>query len=664
MKRKKGVKIIFILILFVLMFSVVSARFSFFSLKNSHEEINVTINFQTSSVIRTGSDFQAFVVIKNFNEDKPVIIDEIKILDENQNTIEIIKVDQRLKSIKNEVKQRERLLKFLQKPDSCDKMESIVQRVALIIFKKIDSEIEKETFQKTFALDINDFKENLGAGDIVPIEIDIKYKVGFKKYSSKKQSKVLFSEALPVPPHNSPGWYVGDQHMHSRFGRTFTEIPDPLKEMTDESRIKGLNWVIFTDHSPAFSDASEWITARNACFATSTSNFKCLYGQEMSIGAVENRCDTLGNSHYLTHPSIDDNFEYINGYCGALQCDDCRDEQTVIDEVNSAGGIGFIAHPYERTFNWKDWSLTGFSGIEIINSKTGDFEEEDKMTINNPGGIKDSWTEFLDYETDSQNGFIVGVGGSDAHHIEEVGNTFTYCYINSETLTTQAIRNAYKKGNCVASTGPFLAFTLNDKIIGETAEIIPGKYFLDIQAASTNEFGNLKNLEIYVGSNLEKNIPLSGLYYYDKVLIDLDADDKYIRMVVHTEKDKLSITNPIWLDVDNSISLFDFKNSLGEIVASFRSNGNLNLKGDCFYSTECIGEEDSMIWQNSNYETVAYIGILGNLCLEKNTCDNYNQANCNPTTDAFLVQDNSKTNLSYIDFNGNLCLTGKLNENT
>lgn len=132
-------------------------------------------------------------------------------------------------------------------------------------------------------------------------------------------------------------------------------------------------------------------------------------------------------------------------------------------------------------------------------------------------------------------------------------------------------------------------------------------------------------------------------------------------MVAYTEKGKRAYTNPIWLEVDNSISLFDFTNA-GEVVASFKSNGDLDLKGKCFYSANCVEDENSMIFQNSNKETTAYIDSEGNLCLETNSCEEIKKEVCNPSVDSFLVQENPGVNLSYIDFNGKMCLTGKLNE--
>jgi subtilisin family serine protease len=112
---------------------------------------------------------------------------------------------------------------------------------------------------------------------------------------------------------------------------------------------------------------------------------------------------------------------------------------------------------------------------------------------------------------------------------------------------------------------------------------------------------------------------------------------------------------------DFSDSFFSIKNSFGNTIAWFEGNGNLNLKGNCSVSGNCIAPANSFIIQNSLFETVAYISSDGNLCLEGSSCSDL-QLSCNPQSDAFVIQ-NIEINKSYLNFTGGLCLTGNLNEN-
>jgi len=268
----------------------------------------------------------------------------------------------------------------------------------------------------------------------------------------------------------------------------------------------------------------------------------------MSIGDT-GWCDSLWNGHYLAYPYTDDNLGYIDGYCGWTKCN-CRAEQPVMNEINNAGGMGFIAHPHVPDnspyygFDWDDWSLTGFTGLEII---SGGHTDDDLITRNNPGGEDDSWREFLESETNPNDGFVVGIASSDAHHTEDINQTFTYCYLDS--LITSNMRNAIKDGNCVASTGPFVQFTLDGAIIGESVNVPDGTNTLSISASSTSEFGDLEWIFIFIDDTWEDIVSLSGTSYSDSIDVSLDTSDDYIRLEVYTDTGRRAYTNPIWINV-------------------------------------------------------------------------------------------------------------------
>ena len=505
---------------------------------------DVYIDFHSVSLIREGYTFPASITIRNLGESETLEIKKIIILDDNKKVVKIKNIDKIIKSLKNLFKREKELRKYLQKPKFCESPQLIKEMPEFQEYMRTISEIKNETFRQSFELDIRDFDDNIKIGKIINVSIEIEIKIGNDNFIISRENLINIASLLPTPSHNSPGWYVGDQHMHSEFGTTFAESPDPLDEMVYAANVADLDWVIFTDHSPAFSQASEWEDGYDACVAESTSSFKCLYGQEMSIGEVPWWCDTLGNSHYLAYPYTDDDLGWIDGYCGIFQCE-CRLEQPVVNEINNAGGMGFIAHPHNSIYGWEDWTVIGWIGFEIINGNWGD---DDETTITNFGGDTDSWREFLQSETNPDNGFVVGIANSDAHFTEDVGNSaFTYCYMDS--LSTANIRNAIKDGHCVASTGPFVEFTLDGNVIGESVDVPSGTNTLSITALSNAEFGNLEWLLVYVDEQLRDSIPLSGTSYSDSVDINLDTSDDYIRLEVYTDTGKRAYTNPIWVDV-------------------------------------------------------------------------------------------------------------------
>jgi hypothetical protein len=108
-----------------------------------------------------------------------------------------------------------------------------------------------------------------------------------------------------------------------------------------------------------------------------------------------------------------------------------KNPQSLIDAVHAAGGISFIAHPFdpampefgETDISWADWSVTGYTGIELWNG----FSELKTVAKGKwsavaygffpeliphgplPETLK-KWDELL-----ANGSRVVAIGGSDAH---------------------------------------------------------------------------------------------------------------------------------------------------------------------------------------------------------------------------------------------------------
>ncbi len=143
--------------------------------------------------------------------------------------------------------------------------------------------------------------------------------------------------------------------------------------------------------------------------------------------------------------------------------------QDIINEVNRQGGLGFIAHPYFKNARWKDWTVTGFTGIEAYNVAHDTLDENRARlvfwTLTAPAGpfyfsILDrpydplaKWDEMI-----RQHGRVVGIGSTDAHEFHLWGLKFapyevmfqivrTHLLIPSETLTADAVYDAFRRGH-------------------------------------------------------------------------------------------------------------------------------------------------------------------------------------------------------------------------
>lgn len=192
---------------------------------------------------------------------------------------------------------------------------------------------------------------------------------------------------------------AGNIHIHTRYSDGSGSIP----EIARSAEKAGLDFIIITDHHHLQGKPEEGY-----------------YGRVLVMVGSEFNTE---RNHYLGI-GIDDE---VPG----------NDEapQHVIDGVRSQGGIGFLAHPFEigspvykqgKTYPWTDWSVMGFTGLDIWSYLS---QWRDGIT-GIPRGIYlyfsphqafrrgplqaalDKWDELL------QERMVVGIGCSDAHAIK------------------------------------------------------------------------------------------------------------------------------------------------------------------------------------------------------------------------------------------------------
>jgi hypothetical protein len=161
-----------------------------------------------------------------------------------------------------------------------------------------------------------------------------------------------------------------------------------------------------------------------------------------------------------------------------------HDPQCLLDAVNAAGGLAFLAHPFDSAsklihydpIHWRRWEVNGFAGLEIWNymsefvSLLTSIPAALKYASHPELGIKGppeatlrKWDELL--KTGQR---VVGIGNSDAHAntYKKFGRTATvfpyeHCFraVNTHLLLPEALNgdyehdcalifNALRSGNC------------------------------------------------------------------------------------------------------------------------------------------------------------------------------------------------------------------------
>ncbi len=386
-------------------------------------------------------------------------------------------------------------------------------------------------------------------------------------------------------------WYAGDQHLHTTYSLDALVLDGTEETVTDyaaASELLGLDWIIITDHSNVHVtwEGTEYYTPEQfaegtaqAADYTAQHPLVALYGQEM--GAGQSGLFALP-SHYLAYPFAADSTGYLPNPSSGLifGLANCEPEQVIIDRVNEAGGIGFIAHPFDSgTLAFVEWDFdngaTGWAGLEIWSDTLGQIKATDTQAVS-------KWHELLNAIAPPQlgalsdrpgfpNAFPVGLGNSDAHQPGLIGATFTYARMLG--VTRENVVEALRTGRCVASNGPLLFGEVNGTGVGDVALLIDGDNALDLHLATTPEFGPVGDYELTVQVNgaVRATIAPSGDPGFAATIelagLNLGGSDRWVTVRADSSDDTFHATaNPIWLqfvaagdaNADGVIGLGDF----------------------------------------------------------------------------------------------------------
>lgn len=132
----------------------------------------------------------------------------------------------------------------------------------------------------------------------------------------------------PLPPQYKKGAF----HVHS----TFSDGRGGVGEICRDARAQGLDFVVLTDHGRPNRPASAATAWRDGVLLVGASEFSLPAGHLAAAGYR------------------------VPGYVFPPEA------QEAVDEVERDGGVTFLAHPLDRRIPWSDWSVEGFTGIEIL----------------------------------------------------------------------------------------------------------------------------------------------------------------------------------------------------------------------------------------------------------------------------------------------------------
>ena len=381
----------------------------------------------------------------------------------------------------------------------------------------------------------------------------------------------------PLPETGGPrspdvSWFAGDQHVHTTYSLDALVSNRTVEDVTDyaaTAELIGLDWMIVTDHSNVHvnwlgtdyytPDQFNAATAQAAAYSQSHP-LLALAGQEMGLGRTG-----FWNlpSHYLAHPFSSDSTGYLENPSSGLLFGiaNCEPEQVIINRVNSAGGFGFIAHPFDSgSLAFAKWNFNngaiGWAGMEIWSDTNGTIKPVDDQA-------RGKWHELLGVIAPPHlgelparpgfpNAFPTGLGNSDAHEPGLLASVFTYSWMPA--VSRAEMTGSLMHGHCVASNGPLLFAEARGARIGEVALLKPNDDALEAWLATTAEFGPVGDYEIQVLVNgvLRGTVPPSGSQDFSMQLtvegLNLQPPDRFVTLQCHSAGGTFhAFTNPIWL---------------------------------------------------------------------------------------------------------------------
>ncbi len=199
--------------------------------------------------------------------------------------------------------------------------------------------------------------------------------------------------------------YVGNMHMHTPY----SDGEATHSEIADAALLANLDFVIVTDHNI-------WVNNVQGYYGDNQrGHVLVLTGEE-----IHDRTRQPQVNHCLVYAVDQEMTQYADN------------PQQLINEVNKAGGMAFLAHPFDKrvpwqadsnSISWTNWEVTNYTGLEIWNymscfkdllntpwqSVRRVFNPEKVVVGPRPETLA-RWDELL--ATGQQ---VVGIGNSDAH---------------------------------------------------------------------------------------------------------------------------------------------------------------------------------------------------------------------------------------------------------
>jgi hypothetical protein len=416
--------------------------------------------------------------------------------------------------------------------------------------------------------------------------IKISYEIeGENKFCLADNHRGTSHKPLPMYISKDPlprfdNCFLGETHSHTNYTSDQVEFGASLTATNKIAKAVGLDFFCATDHSYDLDDHEDNYLMNDPDLIKWT-NFQheveninrrkdtvlIIPGEEVTV-----RNKNEKNVHLLIYNSK--KFFPGTGDSGEKWFKNVSEFSIsqVISELTDTA-LAVSAHPSETapllqklfinrgSWQSEDCAESGLHGLQFINGGESYFLERGKKL----------WIEQL-----LAGNRLTGIAGNDAHgnfsRFRQIGFPFftmrenyahifgywrTGVYINDKSYDVSTVLNALRSGNCYMTNGPALILQIfdgnKDYLMGE---VCPSPKRFRIRVRTTEEFGNLKSLQIMLG-DLDKRTEIvfyseppddDNYEFVKEISLENLPNQGYLRAEVTTTTKFQALSNPIWFN--------------------------------------------------------------------------------------------------------------------
>jgi hypothetical protein len=321
-----------------------------------------------------------------------------------------------------------------------------------------------------------------------------------------RETSIELSARTRLPP----GWYSGDDHIHT----VYSDGSSTPLEVVQAALAEGLDWITVTDHSSGPDNTHAKRAHEEASQAGKELGLLVIPGEEFTSGDVY-------------HANV------INGMV------ELKSDVGFKEVIDAVRGKSSDRHPitvkWNHPGNGAGVPVSDLQQLPLIEMRLRDAGNSDTMQL---------WWRLL-----NQGVRVFAESSSDSHSASAtpLGDHRTYVHLGAEPLTAGNVVRALAAGRGFVSRGPLLFLKVNGALPGSTAHASSGALELEVEVASRVP---LARVEIVRGGSVVHTLDLKGQRTFSTRSSLPGAQGWYLARVIGegASSSILAMTNPVFVE--------------------------------------------------------------------------------------------------------------------